>query len=847
MSSYQDCIDTIRKAGGDALTDGDLEELLSALQARERYLRAKGLARDSTDAALQAADDLANNVKLAAVIEKRNAAINLAKRVEKVAWIQKHFGNNIAEGLEALLVGVNRAKQGAREGVAQVQNALRMQYLTGFARDLEATGHADLFASGTMDRQVSRALWAFGKDDEAAQLAKLPREAVELARVVNKWQEVSRVDANMHGAWIGKVDGYITRQSHDPEKIRGRGTPADYEAWKNDAVNYFDVVEMMLTRDAVDPENMFRGLWNDLASGNHLRSVPPGEISGFKGAGNLAKKMSQGRTVVFRDADAWFDYNAKYGTGNLRESVVAGLTHSAESTGMMQVLGTNPASMFETIKTDLVTIAKAEGKVDMVSKLQDKEGRLDNFMKAVDGSMNIPGNALWARRSANIRSLQMMAKLGGMIFSQLNDVAIYGSGARYHGRGFFSGMAEAVAGLGRSMQPAERRDLAASLGVALDNMTGELGRVGTFSEFGDMARATQLFMKFNLGNWWVSRMRTSAAFGMAHHMALQAERSWDAIGAEYQRVLSLYNITPEKWDLIRRTVAKQVDDKAYIVPEGVRRLTDDQVGEYLARAGHPVSEATIAAAKIEIEGNLRNYFVDQTSLLALEPDAKVRAIMLQGTRPGTWTGEMMRFMMQFKSFTGAYMQRIIGRELFAKGYEGDSLLGALRAGNGEFQGLAQLIVTSTLLGYGSLALKDLAKGKTPRDATDSPDQAFKIMLASMVQGGGAGIYGDFLFGSANRMGSGTIESLAGPVFSSAGRMVDLYHKALEGDDVAARAINEVINNTPFNNVVMTRSVLNYMIFYRMQEAMNPGYLRRMERNAEKEGQQFLISPSAAIN
>jgi hypothetical protein len=843
MKNYEACVDTIMKAGGEKLTEEEIMDLLENLQARERYYKAKGLA-DQSQAALQAADDLANQIKLAAVIEKRNAALNLVKRVERVAWIQKNFGNNLAEGLEAMLVGVNRARQGSREGVSQVQHALRNQYRAGFITDLERTGHLNLFSSGTMDRDVARALWAMSRDDQAQVHAKLPKEAVELANVVHKWQEVSRLDANMAGAWVGKVDGYITRQSHDPEKIRGSGTDADFQKWQEDAINYFDIPQMIINNGVVDPQKMLTGLWNDLASGNHMRAVPNGEVSGFKGPGNLAKKVSQGRTILFRDADAWFDYNQKYGTGNLRESVENGLAHSADSTGMMQVLGTNPQAMFETIKSDLITQAKEAGNVNLISNLQKKEGRLANMMAAVDGSMNIPGNAMWARRAANLRSWEMMAKLGGMILSQLNDVAIYGSGAKYQGRGFFSGMAEAVSGLGRNLKPQETRELASSLGVMLDNMAGELGRVGTFSEAGSWAKATQIFMKLNLSDWWTKRMRTSAAFGMSHHMALQSGKAWDAIGSEYQRVLTLYNITPEKWDVIRKTSAKHVDGKDYIVPEGVRTLSDDQIKTYLTATKQTASEDSVSRARIEIENNLRNYYVDQTSVLALEPDAKTRAILLQGSKPGTWTGEMFRFMMQFKSFTAAYMQRIAGRELLGRGYEGDSLIGALKNGNGEFTGLAQLIVTSTLLGYGSLALKDLAKGKTPRDPTESPEMGLKVLLASLVQGGGAGIYGDFLFGAANRAGSGTVESLAGPTISSAGRIIDLYHKAMEGDKFAARAVNEALSNTPFMNLFYGRMALDYMVFHRMQEWLNPGYLARKEADAQKNNNQtFFIKPT----
>lgn len=828
MSQFDDCMSTIRAAAGRELSDEEITDLLSALQMRQRYIMAKGEVTDSAEAAIRAADEVANNIKLAAVIERRNAAINLTKRIEKVAWVQRNFGDKPAEGLEAILVGVNRAKQGAREGVAQLQHSITQTYLGGLVADLERTGAFPVFSSGVMDREVARALWSIGKDGETEALARLPKEAVDIARAIHKWQEVSRHDANEAGAWIGKQDGYIVRQTHDALKIRGKGTPEDFAAWREAALKNFDIGRMQAEQGATNVDSMLKSLWTNLASGTHLKATR--EASGFKGPSNLAKKMSQDRVIHFKDADAWFDYNQAFGVRNIREAVAAGLKSSGESIGMMKSLGTNPGAMFETIKTDLIKAANDAGRVDFASQISARKEQLDNYMKAVDGSMSVPGNEMLARIGANIRGWKMMSSLGSMVFSQLNDIAVYGSGAKYQGRGFFSGMGEAVSGLGRSLKPTERRELLASLGVVLDNMVGELGRIDSFLQPGKMARAQQLFMKYNLGNWWVDHMRASAAMGISHDMALQAGKAFDQLHPDFQRALSTYDITPERWDHIRASQTKAVDGNQYVIPENV---TDKESAD-----------------------KLRTYLTDQTQFLALEPDAKTRAILLRGTQPGTKNGEFLRFLMQFKSFTGAYMQKVLGRELYGKGYEGDSILGALRHGNGEMQGIAQLIVTSTLLGYASMQLKALAKGQTVK-APEDRKEASQQFLAAMLQGGGMGIYGDFLFGGASRFGGGTVETLAGPVIGEAGRVIDLYHKFLadaeeDGPGEAAKrasanAFKLGINNTPFINLFYTRIVLDYLLFNRIQESMNPGYLRRVESNAEKQQRQFIISPSSVVN
>ena len=65
-------------------------------------------------------------------------------------------------------------------------------------------------------------------------------------------------------------------------------------------------------------------------------------------------------------------------------------------------------------------------------------------------------------------------------------------------------------------------------------------------------------------------------------------------------------------------------------------------------------------------------------------------------------------------------------------------------------------------GYIRMTSRDLAYGDQPRIPQNTGDAA-KIALAALAQGGGLGIFGDFLFGEANRMGASNLSSLGGPV------------------------------------------------------------------------------------
>jgi hypothetical protein len=153
-----------------------------------------------------------------------------------------------------------------------------------------------------------------------------------------------------------------------------------------------------------------------------------------------------------------------------------------------------------------------------------------------------------------------------------------------------------------------------------------------------------------------------------------------------------------------------------------------------------------------------------------------------------------------------------------------------------------MMLGSLGFGYMAMSIKDMLKGKTPRPL-DNP----KTWVAAMSQGGGLGIYGDFLFGESSRMGGGFLETLGGP---SVGKLADakrLFDSAKSGEDVGAQALRFAVSNTPGNNLFYTRMAVDYLFLYELQEAMSPGYLRRMERKAEEErGQQWWLRPSEVV-
>jgi hypothetical protein len=68
-----------------------------------------------------------------------------------------------------------------------------------------------------------------------------------------------------------------------------------------------------------------------------------------------------------------------------------------------------------------------------------------------------------------------------------------------------------------------------------------------------------------------------------------------------------------------------------------------------------------------------------------------------------------------------------------------------------------------------------------------------------------------------------------------------------GHTLELQSFRFVKDNTPFANVWYARLALDYLVLWRMQEAISPGYLARYEANVrEREGSDFLVAPTDAV-
>jgi hypothetical protein len=840
------CIDLVRREIAD-ITDKELDEVLEQLRARQASLIQGGA--DPATASVQAGMEVSETLRAAAAIEKRNALINQRVRLEALDYLRTTWAENQAEGVLALIYGSAKARYGSRASANAAQSALFRRYIGGVQGELEAAGLFDVLARGEMDKDVFRAMRSLN-DPQA--LKQMPEQAVAIAKILDKWQEVARIEANRAGAWVGKIDDYGLRQSHNADRMMRAGEAK----WKADILPKLDLARMFPDGAPKDLDGWLHETFLNIVTG--VRDTTDGaRMAAFKGPGNLAKKLSQERVLHFKNADDAFDYNTDYGMGNIRETFVQGMHSAAESTGLMQVLGTNPEHNLKAI-VDAVRSDLSRQDPAALKKFENatRNGvRIDNAYREVSGQTRRAASARLAAVGQGVRVWNTLTGLGGAVISAVTDVPVRASLLRYQGQSYLQqlgkGIIDPLTRLGDSLDSADRKAVLSAAGyfneIALGNLAARFSPDDTVP--GALNKATNTFFKWNLLAQWTDSMRRSTLEAMSHYWGSVASKGWGQLSERNRGAFERFRIGEKEWAVISQGTT-EADGQRFMTPQAVREM-DLQAFEPLAadriraakqeavKAGD-ASKADRAIGRIlddtraQMADRLQQFYADDLDSAVIAPDARTLAFIRQGQQAGTPIGEALRLFWQFKSFGIAVMQRAFLRELHGYGP---------KFGISQVRGLGLLMLGSLAFGYAAMSLKDLVKGKKPRPV-DSP----KTWAAAMAQGGGLGIYGDFLFGEANRMGGGFLETLGGPTVSKAADAKRLFDSVKSGEDAGAQAFRFLISNTPGNNLFYTRMAMDYLFLYEVMEAMNPGYLRRMERKAEEErGQEWWLRPSETVN
>lgn len=618
---------------------------------------------------------------------------------------------------------------------------------------------------------------------------------------------------NKAGGDIPELKGWRLPQQHDFVKIRQAG----FDEW-------FDFIRPRL--DAEKMINYSTGKPHTEASLVSAARDAFDEISSEGWAGReitsnaYGRKLSQTRQdhryFVFKSAEDWTAYHTRFGSGDMFSIMMGHLDNMSRDISQLQILGPNPQAtirwMGDVVQQDLNTRAANSG--TGTRTLSDRgtrfASRAQNMFDHFTGAMNAPVNGKVATTLSATRQLLTAAQLGSAALSAVTDLG-------------FGKLASGQVGveyrkvLGRQLsllnpKNVEDQKLAVRLGLiaeewstmasAQQRYVGEISGTETTQRIADaVMRASGLSPWTQAGRW---------AFGMefAGAMADYAGKRLGELPEPLKQTFERYGITSQDWDTARQTGIYEQNGATFLRPQDI--------------------EAEDIAYKF------RDMLHTETEFAIPSSSLRGRSLLVGSTQPGTVQGELARSFAMYKNFSITLMMTHFRRAL------------AMPSKGQAAQYAAQMILSTTLLGGLSIQLKELSKGRDPRDMTTP-----QFWGAATLQGGGLGPFGDFLFASKNRHDKGFTATVAGPVVGLGADIIGTVNqnvtRAAEGEDtkVGSDLIDFAQRYAPGGSLWYLRTAMQDLVFDNLRHLADPKAaqrLRRIERRYRKEyGQDHFVS------
>ena len=572
------CLDLVRQSIPD-MSAKEVAEVVDLMKTEQASLMKQGMT--ASDAAKAASTKVAGDIRAAIKIERRNAAINRRIRLENLDHVLSGWEDDPVEGILSTLYGSPKSRPNSRTSAGAAQSANLRRYLGGLERELRESGLYDVIRRREMDDDIADALWNI--EDEVA-LASIPSSAVKAAKILRKWQEVSRLEANRHGAWIGKAKNYITRQTNNSDRIAQMGIVK----WKELAGKHFDFDKIFSETEEhpINIDSWLTEAYNNITTGVRPRTRADStaeRMGAFKGPRNLAKKVSAERVFYFKSAKDWAAYNREAGAGSLMETYVNELHRRSESTGLMQMWGTNPEyNLDAVVKAVRTTLSRSNP--EALRRFDSKSrggGKFEDAMRELTGYTRTIASSNLANIGAGVRFWNAVTSLGTAVLQAVGDVPLRASALRYQGDSFLGNLAKGtIAPLKRVLAGAgslERQAVLNGLGHFNDvSMRNIVSRFSPDENLpGKIQAASNTYFKWNLLGQWTEEGRRSALEAMGNFLGEHHEQGWSGLSEQTQRSLVRFGIGEKEWGLVRQGLVEDDNGVKFLTPDKIRELPVD--------------------------------------------------------------------------------------------------------------------------------------------------------------------------------------------------------------------------------------------------------------------------------
>lgn len=825
--SVMDCIRAAVKEG--RISEAGAEEYATRMKDAEAVAAQRGL--QGANAYIFAASEAATRMEKRAV-GKRAQVQQSILAVDRAFEDAQQHSRGLYRGLQAKLgtnvrgggVGLRFSDhQGAVYGDLQrrltgLLDAIQSKY-AGLKRDIATPLH-------TVDE-------LFGKDSG------IPA-AKGHAEAWTKTMDYALKTLREAGIPIGRLEDWRVFQKFDALTVRAEGREKfveSYRAWMadpKDAVRLRDwrgdgEAYLELGRDD-DRINEILGNSFDHITRSGESDIEPGTARQT----TLADKYGRRRVFEYTTADAYHRFNRAFGVGDngLGDAMVAYLHKLSKDIAAAQIFGPDPDGAAKIL-------------VDMFRREEDsplKAHLLESTYFQASGKGSTPVSQRLALAGQTVRSWLGAVQLSGAMLSSTGDLATLKATAAWRGLPQSKLAAEIV----RQLNPADPSHRAIARRAALvqevglrsaadgtrDVMADVYARKGSGTSI-DTAltgaaklagRSVDFVIRAQGLAAWTQSARDALGIVFQGHMGDISHLPFDELAAIDKRTLRDYAFTPAEWDMLRTKGLERREGDTFLNPVDIMEN------------GSP--EERQAAYKF-----LGMLHAEQRYGI-VEGNAVTRAAWFGTSQPGTWSGEALRSMSQYRGYMSALTLMHGGRAL-------DSLTDK----TGQWFRGQYIVGMATMLTAGgalTMQLKAIARGEDPL-----PTDNAKFWRDAFITGGAMGIVGDYLKGFIQMQQSADIARALSPSTGALGLDIGQLLIGNSAQKIAGVKTNFGREAVGFGKkyllpeVFYTKTAVDRLFWDALQKQADPDYsgafYRTQQRARQQEGATWWWAPGQSAS
>ncbi len=625
--------------------------------------------------------------------------------------------------------------------------------------------------------------------------------------------EALRMQFNRAGGSIAKLDDWYQPNplSALPVAKSARENPGQFEA---DHLGWVDRSRYVKEDGNVmnDTElTAFLAAAKDTIATEGATKITPGQ---YIGKGSAANAGREHRQIHYKDAASYEAAMKKYGERGFYQILTDHIASMARDIALLETWGPNADASYSFFRATALKEAKLSDP-ERSGAFETRATQLDALYDERAGRRR-PTVRNWKTVTGDVMRDVTNYKLAFAVISSMTDSATLHISSHVNNLSSLRVLRREAAALNPLNKSEE--NFANRNGIGLETMIAELNRFGqeTLGSSFSSKLSTAFIRSTGLVAFGAGKKRGFAIEMMDSIGSLVSTRALSDLHPSDNRILLSKGITEQDWSVWQRaTLESFTGSKTILTPESIMRIPDDVLSGI---PGDPQALRTEAMKK------LLGAVASEADIAVVTPGIADRLLLknaISTPNEGTVGGVLVNSVKQFKSFPVAFIRR-----QFMRGW-------GMPTAGGKAIYIASLVAATTVMGALVIQTKELLKGNNPRPVNDP-----RFWISAMLQGGGLGIYGDFLFGKTNRADANAFVSLLGPVASGINSFMNLtagnISQAADGKptNFGPEAVKFIQGYAP--SPWYTKAVTDHLIFQQLQDYLSPNYLAKARKRAERQ-------------